>query len=187
MGAWFLGIVLILIGFGTLFAGLKANDWSDGSDNWNQIDKFKTHVTEENGDIKNVYISHGYLVVQTDSLNFRGKDANASAGDIDSIFRFAKKSNLSNKGLIIYQSADDSDNNELAILYDHKDLQKAPSDYDIMDNYDVLLTKATAYRLSGGAFNSSKFSQSLDIDSHDQPKKFADFCDSKKLYNSIFI
>lgn len=108
-----------------LSLGLSSNDWSAESDNWNNINKFEDHVTEENADIKKVYSYHGYLVMKVDGLNFRNKDMYAANQSLESMFEFANKTKLSNKGLIIYQGA--KDNNQFAILYNKKHLKIIPA------------------------------------------------------------
>lgn len=174
------GIAFVLIGLCFLSLGLSSNDWSAESDNWNNINKFEDHVTEEDADIKKVYSYHGYLVMKVDGLNFRNKDMYAANQSLESMFQFANKTKLSNKGLIVYQGA--KDNNQFAILYNKKALKNYPSHDQLDDNMDLLLDKATAYRMSGGAFNSSKFTTDIPINSKNQPKVFSKFCDSKGLY-----
>ena len=170
---WVCGVALILASFFVLFSGLHANDWSSDSDNWNDISAYKDHVTEECGDIKNVYTYHNALAMRMDNISFSSHDMPASAVSLGKAFHYAKKTKLAKKGLFLYQK--NGENGWFIIYYDHDALKHAPSKDDLNDDPDVLLTHATSYRLSDKAANQSDFTSSLSNRSKKQPEIMMDF------------
>lgn len=175
-----IGVILIITSFITLSVGLESNDWSHGSDNWNDMQKFSKHVTEKDANIKSVSMHDGYLLITMKEVSFHKNESDYAPDSVAMALGFAKESTLAKKGTIIYQNAD-GNNEGFAILYDHSSLMKAPSYDAVSENKDLLLSKSTAYRLSGGAYNNTGFDDSLPLNSDNQPKPFDKFAEEHNL------
>ena len=149
------------------------NNWSNGSSNWANINRYSKHVTSDIPDVKKVYMYHGYLTMLVEQTGFDSDEADGPK-TLSEIFKYAKKSPLSKKGLLIYQKADDG-NGWFIAYYNHKVLQHTPSETDLISDPNLFWDSSTSYRLSDKFKNNNNLATTTKSRSDYQPQVMLDF------------
>lgn len=149
------------------------NNWNDNSSNWGNLDRYSKHVTSDIADVKKVYMYHGYLTMLVEQTGFNSDEADGPK-TLSEVFKYAKKSPLSKKGLLIYQKADDG-NGWFIAYYNHKALQHTPSENDLASDPNSFLDNSTSYRLSDKFKNNNNLVATTKSRSDYQPQIMIDF------------
>lgn len=157
------------------------NDWSKGSSNWSNIDRYSEHVKSDIPDVKKVFMYHGYLAMLVGQTGFDSDEADGPK-TMSQIFDYAKESSLSKKGLLVYQKADDA-NGWFIVYYSHKDLKNAPSEAKMSSDPNSLLDNSTAYRLSEKFKNNNNLAGITEARSKSNPQIMIDFAVDRVVPN----